>query len=372
VGGFTLHPTRSLGGDVFGAYRAAELVQELDAHLVLLLYDFWMLHSHMRTLARIRDRAAIVAYLPIDGHIVDDSFMEPLASIDRFVAYTHFGRAELTSSIDRMRARGLLFTEAPVEVIPHGVDTATFHPLALTIEAQLAPGGRSHTRARLFADAPEWRDAFIVLNANRPLERKRIDLTLEGFATFAQDKGPNVKLWLHHAIMDADEHAGIRALVERFGLTDHVRLSEPGAGPLSDEELNLVYNACDVGINTALGEGWGLVSFEHAATGAAQVVPVSSATGELWEGSAEVLVTEDTAVPSFTVVGMRTVRAGGVAAALERLYDDPEHLRAMSLAAYRNATQPRYGWDAIASEWRALLTGVLAQRDRAPSSVAGA
>ena len=31
-----------------------------------------------------------------------------------------------------------------------------------------------------------------------------------------------------------------------------------------DEALNLIYNACDVGINTANGEGWGLVPFEHA------------------------------------------------------------------------------------------------------------
>ena len=31
-----------------------------------------------------------------------------------------------------------------------------------------------------------------------------------------------------------------------------------------DEQLNLIYNAVDVGINTANGEGWGLVPFEHA------------------------------------------------------------------------------------------------------------
>jgi glycosyltransferase involved in cell wall biosynthesis len=52
----------------------------------------------------------------------------------------------------------------------------------------------------------------------------------------------------------------------------------------------------------------------------------------------------------------------GVAAALERLYTDEAHLQRMSLAAYRNATQPRYGWDAIASQWRAVLKEVIAAR----------
>ena len=31
------------------------------------------------------------------------------------------------------------------------------------------------------------------------------------------------------------------------------------------ETLNTIYNTADVGINTCKGDGWGLVSFEHAA-----------------------------------------------------------------------------------------------------------
>jgi D-inositol-3-phosphate glycosyltransferase len=368
--GFTLHPTNVNGGDVFGAIRAAELVRETDACVMLLLYDFWMLHSHMRTLARLRDRAAIMAYVPIDGRIVDDRFLEPLSPVDRFVAYTRFGQAELQAARGRLLDRGLPFSVAPVAVIPHGVDGAAFHPLAPSLEAQLVPGGRRAVREQLFPGEPDWLDAFIVLNANRPTERKRIDLTIEAFARFAGGKGPGVKLWLHHAIMDADEHASIRAQVDRLGLTGRVRLSTPGAPPLSDEDLNLVYNACDVGINTALGEGWGLVSFEHAATAAAQVVPDNSACSELWDGAAEVVPAHDIGVPGFTVVAMRQVGVEDTAAALERLYADPGHRRQMSLAAFRNATQRGHGWDAIANQWRTLLADVLASRRTAPQPAA--
>ena len=40
-----------------------------------------------------------------------------------------------------------------------------------------------------------------------------------------------------------------------------------------DEEINLFYNAADVGISTADGEGWGLCQFEQMGVGVPQVVP---------------------------------------------------------------------------------------------------
>ena len=341
LGGATLHPTNLQGGDVFGAFAAAALVQELDARLVLLLNDLWMLQPYMHTLPRLRKRPSIVAYVPLDGELVDDRLLRPLEPVDRFVTFTEFGRRQLEA-----------FTAAPVDVIPHGVDVETFRPL---------PGGRDEARGRLFPDGPEWRAGFIVLNANRPLERKRIDLTLEGFARFAEGKPPGVKLWLHHAIMDADEHDAIEAIARRLDLGDRLRLSGVGAGPLCDDELNLVYNACDVGLNTAMGEGWGLVSFEHAATGAAQVVPASSACAELWDGAAEIVPAVEAGVPRFSPLAMRSVAAEDVAAALERLYGDRDHLRATAEAGYRRATRPEYDWDRIAAQWRDLFDDVLAR-----------
>ncbi len=285
VGGATLHPTNLRGGDVFAAFAAAELAEELDARIVLLLHDFWMLHPHARTLAD--SRATVVAYVPVDGRIVDARYLEPLGAVDRFVAYTEFGR-----------------------------------PL----------GSRT--------------DGFVVLNANRPNERKRIDLTIEGFELFARGRPADVRLRLHHAV-DASAHE----------LSDRVEVT---SSCLSDRDLNRLYNECHVGVNTAMGEGWGLVSFEHAATGAAQVVPDAGPLGELWAGAAEIVPAEDTGVPGFSPLAMRTVSAEDVAAALERLYTSPEHLQEMSDAAYRNATQPRYSWDAIGEQWRALLAEVLA------------
>ena len=361
LAGLTLQPCNREGGDLFGAIRTAELVEALAAPLVLVLNDLWILPVYTRALPRRPGRAALVAYIPLDGRLPNDALLASLTDVDRFVAYTEFGRREIAGSLARLVEQGASFATTDVDVVPHGVDVETFFPLAGSVEAQL-DGGRRAARRRLFPDEPDWHDAFVVLNANRPSGRKRVDLTLQGFARFARDKPPAVKLWLHHAIMDPDERAAIVAEAARVGIADRLRLTELGAPPLADEGLNLVYNACDAGLNTAMGEGWGLVSFEHAATGAAQVVPRHSACAELWEGAAELLETREVGVPAGAMLAMREVSAVDVAAALERLYADRAYLRARSYAAYRNATRVELSWDAVSDRWRRLLAEVLETR----------
>ncbi len=161
--------------------------------------------------------------------------------------------------------------------------------------------------------------------------------------------------------MDADERAAIVALAGGLDLTDRIYLSPLDAPPLSDADLNLVYNACDVGLNTALGEGWGLVSFEHAATGASQIVSDNSACAELWPGAADLLPTVETYDPRLSPLTMGATSPAAIAAALDRHYSDSEHLRARSLSAYQNATQSAYDWDQIAAQWHNLFTEILEQ-----------
>jgi D-inositol-3-phosphate glycosyltransferase len=353
LGGVTVYPCNLHGGDVYGAIQGAALVESHDAPLVLLLHDLWMLRPYVHTLAPLRPGTTVVAYVPLDGTLRDDDLLAPLTFVDRFVTYTRFAGNQLTESLRR------LGRTSEVAVIPHGVDTATFFPLAGSIDCQLAPGARRAPRQRFFPDDPTWHDAFIVLNANRPMPRKRIDLTLEGFARFAHGKPPGVKLWLHHAIMNAGERASLVSLVDSLGLTDRVYLTTIDAPTLADADLNFVYNACDVGLNTALGEGWGLVSFEHAATGAAQIVPNNSACAELWSGAAELLPTDETYDPRISPLMMGATSPAAVAAALDRLYSDPDHLRGRSITAYRNATQLAYNWDQIAAQWHGRFTEIL-------------
>ncbi|HYH84552.1 MAG TPA: glycosyltransferase, partial [Pyrinomonadaceae bacterium] len=132
----------------------------------------------------------------------------------------------------------------------------------------------------------------------------------------------------------------------------------------SAQQLNRVYNACDVGINTSSAEGWGLPSFEHAATRAAQIVPRHSACAELWEGAALMLE------PTLKIINEKILTEGwlvspeSVAEALERLYADRKLLGEMSERAYRTATRAEYRWENISARWDALFRQVLAEAVR--------
>src|SRR5262249_15522899 len=152
---------------------------------------------------------------------------------------------------------GITLADA-IEVIPFGVDAETFYPMSSATDIAKSQLG-------VLPDT-QIPGSFIVLNANRNQPRKRIDITLKAFSIFAKDKPDNVKLYLHMGVQDLGWH--IVKVARRFGIEERIIVSDSG-GPspsLGDEDLNSIYNACDVGINTASCEGWGLVAFEHAAT----------------------------------------------------------------------------------------------------------
>jgi D-inositol-3-phosphate glycosyltransferase len=333
--GLTIHPTNLQGGDVFAAFQAVRLIEEIQPHIAFILHDIWMFQHYLRILSPFRDRVKIVAYIPLDGRIVRASDAAPLQAADRVVVYTEFARAQFEQFL------------GPVGVIPHGVDLDRFFPF----DAQ----GRAEAKKKVFPDLPHPAESFVVLNASRPDPRKRVDLTLEGFAIFAANKPPNVRLCLHHAIYGERERDQIQSSICRLALEDRVFVNPLGPGVLDDRGLNLLYNACDVGINTSMGEGWGLVSMEHGASGAAQIVPDHSACSELWNGRAELIPPVRNYVPVFSVLEMGEVSSSGVAEALEKLYRNPDRRRKLAESAWLAAQQPAYSWNTIAAEFERLF-----------------
>lgn len=331
--GLTIYPTNPKGGDVFAAFQAASLIEEIRPQLVFILHDIWMFEYYLRILGPYRDRLKIAAYIPLDGKIVNEKAAAALKDADRVIVYTEFARAEFENAFARL-GQGF----PPVNVIPHGVDRERFFPL---------PGLREA-------------GSFMVLNASRPDRRKRLDLTIAGFAQFARDKPGNVKLCLHHAFFGQREQERIHSWIREFGVEDRVSVNPLGSGVRDDRELNLLYNACAVGINTSMGEGWGLVSFEHGTTGAAQIVPDHTACAELWRGRGELIPVDRSYVPEFSVLEMGEVSVEGVARALENLYGDSDRRRWLGEEAYRVAQSPAYSWDAISHLFERVFVELVA------------
>ncbi len=57
-----------------------------------------------------------------------------------------------------------------------------------------------------------------------------------------------------------------------------------------------------------------------------------------------------------------TVSPQGVAAALQRLYEDRRYRDALAEAAYRNATRSEFKWSAAVDRWKKLFTETIDTR----------
>jgi len=223
------------------------------------------------------------------------------------------------------------------------------------LQTSFASPGRAEAKRKVFAGLEDLVDSFIVLNASRFDKRKRIDLTIAGFAKFAVGKPANVRLCLHHAILGEAEKDQIASLIGRFEIEDRVYLNPLAGGVVDDARLNLLYNACDVGMTTSMGEGWGLVSFEHGTAGAAQIVPDHSACAEIWSGRAEMIPPARRYIPAFSTLEMGEVSVEGTAEALNNLYHDPQRRQRLAQAAFEAAQNPDYAWEAIAERFDRLF-----------------
>lgn len=351
--GLTIYPTNPKGGDVFAAFQAKRLIDEIRPALILVMHDIWMFDYYLRLFGPYRDRLKIVACIPLDGRITNEEEAAPLAQADRIVAYTHFARAEFEGAFRRLREKQGDRDFPAVDVIPHGVNRGRFYPFPELEQASFASRGRMQAKRRVFGDRPDAGESFVVLNASRPDRRKRVDLTVRGFAMFAADKPANVRLCLHHAVMGDAAERELGPVIRECGLGERASVNPLGSRIVGDDELNLLYNACDVGINTAMGEGWGLVSFEHGAAGAAQIVPDHTACAELWRDRAELIQPARSYIPEFSPLEMGEVSPEGVAQALEALYRDPARRQALSRAA--SVEDPAHSWEAITRQFDDLI-----------------
>ena len=349
-----IYPAGKMGSDVWGVHRIATLTEQVRPDVIFLLNDTWVVSKWLAELKAIENGPPIIAYLPIDAGPVDRRLITNFDRLDQVFVYTGFAKTLLERAFQQHRDLQPEFSAPPVGVMPHGINPRIFHPIDMPHHEM--------ARAKIFPHNPEFRDAFIVLNANRNQPRKRIDLTIMGFALFARDKPAGVKLFLHMGARD--QGWDIPELVKRYGIEDRVLMSTAAAQMpfVSEAHLNLVYNACDVGVNTSEAEGWGLVSHEHAATKAAQIVPNHSSCAEIWGDAAIKLDPVFTGIEAATSTETHLIAPQDLARVLNHCYADSNYLEDMARKAFDRATQPRLQWRSIALQWRDIIYASLAHR----------
>ena len=343
-------------GDSFGVKAVEAIGRKVRPDIVWLYNNPWVLGAYQAAVEPLRNRAVVIGYVPLDGRIVEPDFLPELAFLDRLVVFNQFARREIAAGLAKVAGDPAIADFPAITVIPHGIDRRSFRPT----NRAARESARARLRSRLAPGRDGLRDRFWVLNANANCPRKRLDLTLEGFAHFAEDKQQHVALALHCAdtikpdfsILERSEELGIRHLLA----WEPSRHRRPRA---SDATLNRIYNASDVGINTSVGEGWGLVSLEHATTGAAQIVPDHTACRELWRDAGLLLpIVRVSDNPAF-LIDAQIVSPDDVAQALQVLFEDHPLRRKRGEAARAVAARPEYQWRHVAERWARLFDACL-------------
>jgi glycosyltransferase involved in cell wall biosynthesis len=341
-------------------------MEDVAPHGVLVTGPAYLATPLLRQLQKYRPNRQLFLYLPVEGEMVNNEIAQTLDLVDVCILYTEHARSSAAVLCAQAREGNPALHTPRLFVVGHGVDTSDFFPLRGSPDGHFTSDGRAVAKRQLFPEQPGLHKAFLVLNANRAYQRKRLDLTIAGFAEFASSR-TEAYLYLHTGRISSQQNAQLSGLIAESGVDGRVLLNtlNPTGASLPIEQLNLLYNACDVGLTTAMGEGWGLVSFEHAATGAPQIVPDHTSFTENWTGAAEMLPHVGREHIFYELADMFVVSPHDVALALERLHDNCSYRQRMAKAAYARSTEPRYLWSRIGRRFGDLLDHSLTAKPRA-------
>jgi len=330
----------ALGGDVYGLGRIEQL-QGLEPDLIFILNDIWMVDLFLDKIkSKWKSRIPpVVVYYPVDAEDFDESWYKNFDIVTHSVVYTKFGERVTKKAVPWLK---------PISIIPHGTDTDVFYKM-----------GKQEAKDRLFAESNEIREnSFIVLNANRNQPRKRIDIAIKGFTLFAEGKD-NVYYYHHAGLKDAGWNItklALRYKIDKKLITTGNTIREQS---VPEEVLNIIYNAADVGVNTGMGEGWGLTSTEHAACGVPQIVPDHSACKELFEDVGLLIPTSYSFVYEETLTTAKIVTPEDFAEQLEILYSDKELQKVLANSSYEKFTSEKYLWKTVSKQFRDIFRDIL-------------
>jgi D-inositol-3-phosphate glycosyltransferase len=338
-----MYPAMAHGSDPFGSHRIGELVQVIKPDVVFIVNDIWVAISLTDAIEQFKESIGFKTciYTPIDSYGLFAELLPAINKWDCLITYTQFAKEELQK----------IGYEKPIHIVGHGTDFTKFFPM-------------DKPECRRDLGVPE--DTFIVFNGNRNQPRKRIDLTIKGFVEFAKDK-PDARLWLNMGKKDMgwDLIPLFKRVAKDAGYdpAGKLILTSPSFSThncLSIEQLNKVYNAVDVGVNTCLGEGWGLVNTEHAATGVTQVVPDHTSLKEIFND-----------VMRITIESWETDRNYGLergqpspsnlAFILNHYYNNRADLQKAGEWCYKRIHEKPFSWPFVQKQMISIVEELLAQ-----------
>ena len=249
----------------FGFNKIHEYVEMVNPDVVMIYNDPLIVMRFIESMKHERGKSSYKLWVYLDQ--VYEGIAQPLIETIR----DHSDRIYCFSELWKKK-----FAEygpfPDVRVLEHAVDPTVF--------SCMPPSSVASVRTNLSVPS----DAILFLNANRNSQRKRLDLTLGGFARLLA-RNPTKPYHLL-ILTNASPQSGAFYDLQRIFIEElkgqgldvqtHVRklllIDSSPPNLMSDEAINQIYNASDIGVNTSDGEGFGLCQLEHMYTGAPQVV----------------------------------------------------------------------------------------------------
>jgi D-inositol-3-phosphate glycosyltransferase len=280
----------------------------------------------------------LVAYVPVESWICNPRPLQGLHACTEVVAYHAAGAEALAAALS---------SSCAISWINHGVDS------------QRIPGhsqSRRALRLQRFPGLASRAEHTWVLNANRNDNRKAPELTLFAFASVVA-KAPPTTLLMHCA--PKRRGVDLRRLRDHLSLRNHVVFThEILQPPWPEDDLTALYECCEIGVNSALAEGFGLIAFEHALCGGAQIMAAHHGLRELWD-------TAPAWVPLLERRCIDDVFVGEVpdselfASELLRLLQRPCLVQANAAGCAARARETRFSWATVGGQWRDLASRLM-------------
>ena len=205
-------------------------------------------------------------------------------------------------------------------------------------------------------------DKFVIGNFNRNQPRKQPVRNIMAFAKFAKDK----KDVFLHMQMDWNDEFGwpIQYFAQIYGVLN--RMVQPKQVGMPREEVAKTYNMWDLNVNTAAGEGFGLVGIEGFSCGVPYICTDYTTTKEL--------IIDGTPSPRGTPVKVAEMhwQKMDVAAVRRALIDINDLADTFNKYYYNRSLIEEHGknaeewchkntsWKVIAPQWQSLVSKVLA------------
>jgi glycosyltransferase involved in cell wall biosynthesis len=323
----------------FGFNKIHDYLEMVGPDVVMIYNDPLIIHKFVEAMKHEKATSTYKLWVYVDQ--VYDGIAPPLMKTirdhaDRVYCFTELWKQKFLSYGD--------FPD--VRILEHAVDATTF--------SALADDARATFRKSLGIPT----SSVVFLNANRNSQRKRLDLTLAGFARVLKTV-PNAYLVIatnvnpqagaYYDIPTIFQREAALQGLDQLALSHLVLIDTSPPNVVGDDGINQLYNSADIGINTSDGEGFGLCQLEHMLTGAPQVVTDVGSFRTFLDESTSVFIPPggDVYFPGAMPLGgwAPSFTAESVATAMETAIAKlPELRKGVSAYKFKSWTQVCDGW----------------------------